>query len=501
MAPPRGSRTRHSRSAFANARRCTAFQLITSAHVPCAQVEKRRGHIAYGPDTLLENGESGRWQTTVKSSETCDRWASLFDSFVTFRAHGTPLTVFRAAGHQTCAEFTRCVYGIPQGTWLKGMADARKQPGGAAIARETVAAAYEAVGVGRMQQETSTSECVSWWKDLIREWDMIPNETPPVIKFPPYVGETLYEKVYKPEALLYHSLPPLQQKDGKVPGSWFRCRDAAVVELSLDEFGLKEGTTTGEPAQLFKLMARPNHSNFAECTDCRAGRVEKEENIRERRSREARAATNAKQVAHIRECHAERNVGAEWVREANRSTTMIAELDDKLGSWWNFLPMPPNMRFGKATASRWRYKQCIQANLFPGFGNFYSFVPPFLTTGNNFGCTAFCVSLCRLIKLGKVSPTVTHITRQTDRGPDNDGKTTHGLHYILVREGAADTLDWGALRSGHSHNRCTSSANPPHALEPSPVERSHLGVEHRHCLTGATSLLLNQRQSSTRGTV
>ena len=208
-----------------------------SARVPCAQVEKRRGHIAYGPDTLLENGEPGRWQTTIKSRETGDGWAALFDSFVTFTADGTPVTVFRAAGHQTCAAFTRCVYGIPEGTWLKGMADARKQPGGAVIAREQAFGRREVSGVGRMQQETSTSECVLWWKDLIREWDMIPNETPPVIKFPPYVGEVLYEKVYRPEVILYHTLPPLQQKDGKAPGSWFNCRDVAVVQLSLDEFG------------------------------------------------------------------------------------------------------------------------------------------------------------------------------------------------------------------------------------------------------------------------
>ena len=30
----------------------------------------------------------------------------------------------------------------------------------------------------------------------------------------------------------------------------------------------------------------------------------------------------------------------------------VAELDDKLGSEWNFLPQPPNMRFGKETSSR-----------------------------------------------------------------------------------------------------------------------------------------------------
>ena len=155
----------------------------------------------------------------------------------------------------------------------------------------------------------------------------------------------------------------------------------------------------------------------------------------------------------------------------------MAELDDKLGSWWNFLPMPENMRFGKETSSRcvctpcthnslflrirrhavcgrWRYKQTVMANMYPGFGNFYSFVPPFLRTGNNFGCTAFVVSLYRLINSGRLPKTVTTGCRQTDGGSDADGKTSHGLHYVLVREGTFDRLLWGRLRTGHSHDWC-----------------------------------------------
>jgi len=163
---------------------------------------------------------------------------------------------------------------------------------------------------------------------------------------------------------------------------------------------LKEGSTTAEPRLLFKLVARANHSNFPECTECRHNRMEKEQNIASRAPRDRRDATNAKQVAHVRDCSDERAVTSAWVREASRSINQVAELDDKLGSWWNFLPMPENMRFGKETSSRWRYKQTVMANMYPGFGNFYSFVPPFLRTGNNFGCTAFVVSLYRLINSG-----------------------------------------------------------------------------------------------------
>ena len=56
-----------------------------------------------------------------------DLWAALFDSFVTFNSSGTAVEMYKAAGHQTCSEFTRRVYGIPRGTWLQGMADARRR--------------------------------------------------------------------------------------------------------------------------------------------------------------------------------------------------------------------------------------------------------------------------------------------------------------------------------------------------------------------------------------
>jgi hypothetical protein len=103
---------------------------------------------------------------------------------------------------------------------------------------------------------------------------------------------------------------------------------------------------------------------------------------------------------------------------------------------------------------RWRYKQTVMANLYPGFGNFYSLVPPFLRTGNNFGCTAFVASLYRLISSGRLPKSVTTGFRQTDGGSDADGKTSHGLHYVLVREGTFDRLLWGRLRTGHSHDWC-----------------------------------------------
>ena len=236
-----------------------------------------------------------------------DEWAALFDSFVTFNNSGTAVETYKAAGHQACSEFARRVYGVPKGTWLQGMADARRQPGGAVIARMQKRVAHTAVGVDQMDNVSSTSEAIEWWKDLMLEWDKLPNESPPTIKFPPYVGEALYKEVYLPEMLIYSLAPPLKQKDDRAPGSWFRARQAAVNLYSLEEFGLKEGSTTAEPRLLFKLVARANHSNFPECTECRHNRMEKEQNIASRAPRDRRDATNAKQVAHVRDCSDECN--------------------------------------------------------------------------------------------------------------------------------------------------------------------------------------------------
>eukprot|EP00965_Chrysotila_dentata_P018644 620514-Pleurochrysis_carterae.AAC.1 len=84
---------------------------------------------------------------------------------------------------------------------------------------------------------------------------------------------------------------------------------------------------------------------------------------------------------------AERDVCAELAGDAHRSHKMVFCLDDKLGSHWQFLPIPPGGRDGKSTAGRWRYRQCLQGNSFPGVGNFLSVVPPMLHTGSNFGCS------------------------------------------------------------------------------------------------------------------
>eukprot|EP00965_Chrysotila_dentata_P257068 6212759-Pleurochrysis_carterae.AAC.8 len=56
------------------------------------------------------------------------------------------------------------------------------------------------------------------------------------------------------------------------------------------------------------------------------------------------------------------------------------------------------------------------------------------------------------------------IIRQTDGGSDNVAWVTHGMHYMLVHEGAFQQIDWVLLEPGHSH--CTQDLfdDPQHLL-------------------------------------
>jgi hypothetical protein len=138
----------------------------------CTQVEKRKPTLAYGKAQMLD-GEIGQWSTSIKSKDTGDKWATLFDTFVTFNGPSLenplnkPVVMFRAAGHVTCAEFTRRAYGIPEGTWLQGIVDAKRKPGGAVLSRELLHAKESRAGVDEAVVVTSSSEAVEWWADLI----------------------------------------------------------------------------------------------------------------------------------------------------------------------------------------------------------------------------------------------------------------------------------------------------------------------------------------------
>eukprot|EP00965_Chrysotila_dentata_P250908 6209716-Pleurochrysis_carterae.AAC.1 len=76
-------------------------------------------------------------------------------------------------------------------------------------------------------------------------------------------------------------------------------------------------------------------------------------------------------MQHVQSMFAELEVTAELMIDAHRSTKLLFTTDGKLGSHWQFLPMPPNERTEKKTAGKWRYRQCLQGNSFPGVDNFF----------------------------------------------------------------------------------------------------------------------------------
>eukprot|EP00965_Chrysotila_dentata_P130714 4321844-Pleurochrysis_carterae.AAC.1 len=67
-------------------------------------------------------------------------------------------------------------------------------------------------------------------------------------------------------------------------------------------------------------------------------------------------------MEHVQDMFAERELCNELANcDAQRSTqTKVFCLDDKLGSHWQFLPMPPASRSSKSTAGRWQHRQTIQ---------------------------------------------------------------------------------------------------------------------------------------------
>jgi hypothetical protein len=122
-------------------------------------VEKKKKSLAYGVGTVDENGQQGRWSTTVKSKETHERWTALFDTFTVFRtAADVPTTSFSVGGKETCSGFARKAYGIPEVTWNVGMAAAKKRPSGARIARELQGCSHTSGDDDVRGVETSTGE-------------------------------------------------------------------------------------------------------------------------------------------------------------------------------------------------------------------------------------------------------------------------------------------------------------------------------------------------------
>mmetsp|Transcript_1632 Transcript_1632/g.5328 ORF Transcript_1632/g.5328 Transcript_1632/m.5328 type:complete len:210 (-) Transcript_1632:97-726(-) len=175
---------------------------------------------------------------------------------------------------------------------------------------------------------------------------------------------------------------------------------------------------TNEPVQMLKLVERPDHSNFAECTSCGKIRSALANALAEKAPKSRLLEIRGLQLQHVQGMHAEREtVRALRAEATDFSSTIVFLVDDKLGSQSQYLPMPENERPRKDVAKNYRYRQSLMGTFYPGRGNFYFSVPPMLKTGGNFGCTSFVVSLCRLIQNGRMNG-VRRLVRQTDSGSD-----------------------------------------------------------------------------------
>ena len=227
-----------------------------------------------------------------------------------------------------------------------------------------------------------------------------------------------------------------------------------MTEFSLDMYGLD--VHTGKPKQLVKLQPRPDHSKYAECKTCAINRVTFERACAQRAPPSRLKELRDEQILHVEENFAERRIVADARSEMLRSGDAVFCVDDKSGSDWHYMPMPGNQRENKGTTADFRYRVCLQGNFYPGRGNFYSFVPPMLHTGANFGCSAFVTTLYKLIIDGRMN-NVTKLMRQSDGGSDNVSWVTFALHVMLVHEGVVDEIDWVRLRAGHSHNEADAN--------------------------------------------
>eukprot|EP00965_Chrysotila_dentata_P013951 462877-Pleurochrysis_carterae.AAC.1 len=204
------------------------------------------------------------------------------------------------------------------------------------------------------------------------------------------------QTLYFAEIDKWGTCPPLQSKQKGAPGSWFAARKEALRRLSVTHFGVKPlqagSNVTAEsalpqPNNMFRLRPRADHSNYAECEECRVRRVAVEKLVFESARLELINEKRNERLSHVQEMFAEREVVEYLENEAQRSTLTAFCVDDKLGSHWQFLPISANDRASKKTAKNWKYRLCLQGNSYDGLGNFLSVVPPMLGTGANFGCT------------------------------------------------------------------------------------------------------------------
>lgn len=258
------------------------------------------------------------------------------------------------------------------------MASARKAPSAGRDEEALRQWDKEAKSLRGKERTTAKSEAVDWWVEVMLWWEAVPAEN--VLVHPRLVWTDLYHTEYLPYIQSFGQAPPLissrmskaarnasGEAPGQPPGGWFRARDEALVAVSIQWTGHEPAT--GKPNAMLKLQSRPNHSKYAECDDCAALRKRYEAALKSRQGVAARHIVRADLINHVQDTFAERRVVAAERKAAHNSTDTVFEVDDKLGSWWQFLSMSQHERVEKGTTDNWCYKACLQGNFWPGVGN------------------------------------------------------------------------------------------------------------------------------------
>lgn len=212
----------------------------------------------------------------------------------------------------------------------------------------------------------------------------MPNEM--LIQHRHVIWDQVFKHEYLPWVSQYASVRPF--KDVR---SWKRVAQDALLELSRQEYGIDDA---GNPKHRLRMAARANHSNFAECKVCAAGRRKELHAIATKQPREKREKAREERAQHRNDWRSERSQMGLAQKSVSESHNACWILDDKLGGHWIYQPIPKGNREEKGTTSNWKYRCTLQGVTLVGKRHLFSIIPPNLKTGNNFGITSFVAGVC-----------------------------------------------------------------------------------------------------------
>lgn len=231
---------------------------------------------------------------------------------------------------------------------------------------------------------------------LCHREDIMPNEL--LVQHRNVIWDQVFKLEYLPWAAQFGSSSPF-----KDVASWRRVSQSALIEMSKEEFGTDED---GNPKHTLRMAARANHSNFAECKVCAAGRRREIEAIKNREPREVRERARADRAHHRNEWRTERSLMGLSQKRVSESHCGCWILDDKLGGQWIYQPIPSGNREEKGNMSHWKYRCTLQGVTLTGRRHLFSIVPPNLHTGNNFGVTSFIAGMFAICRQKMFAPTL-----------------------------------------------------------------------------------------------